>query len=76
MHIFVYTANLHDIYANLCVVWSEPISTLAQLSALNFFKSYGKLWKVVEFLCSNRYNLCDRECNSDLLALNLTQLGG
>ena len=30
----------------------------------------------MEFLCSNMYNLCDRECNSDLLALNLTQLGG
>ena len=56
MHIFVYTANLHDIYANLCVVWSEPISTLAQLSSLNFFKSYGKshgkLWNFSAQICT------------------------
>ena len=56
MHIFVYTADLHDIYANLCVVWSEPISTLAQLSSLVFFKSYGKshgkLWNFSAQICT------------------------
>ena len=62
-------------FMQICVLFG--VNQSAHLLNLNFFfKKKKKSWKVVEFLCSNMYNLCDSECNSDLLALNLTQLGG
>lgn len=61
----------------ICVLFGVNQSAhLLNLAHWIFLKVMEKVMESCGISLLKMYNLCDRECNSDLLALNLTQLGG